>query len=52
MFLKNDKLEILKIFEKDGIVMVLVKSNTKLHNAVDKILDHYFKFDNTTKILF
>ena len=39
------KLRILKIYEKEKIVVVLIKSNTKLEHTIDNILGYYFESD-------
>ncbi len=46
------KLRILKIFEKDKIIVVLVKSNTQLHYTVVNIIGYYFESDDGPKSLF
>lgn len=40
------KLRILKIYEKEKIIVVLVKSNTKLEYTIDNILGYYFESDD------
>ena len=37
------KLRILKIYEKEKIIVVLIKSNTKLEHTIDNILGYYFE---------
>ena len=39
------KLRILKIYEKEKIIVVLIKSNTKLEHTIDNILGYYFESD-------
>ena len=39
------KLRILKIYEKETVIVVLVKSNTKLEHTVNNILGYYFESD-------
>jgi hypothetical protein len=41
-----DNLRILKIYEKDKTVIVLIKSNIQLHKSVDNILAYYFEVDD------
>jgi hypothetical protein len=41
-----NKLRVLKIYEKEKIVVVLVKSNTKLEHTIDKVLGYYFESDD------
>ncbi len=40
------KLRVLKIYEKEKIVVVLVKSNTKLEHTIDNVLGYYFESDD------
>jgi hypothetical protein len=37
---------ILKIYENDKIVIVLIKSNIQLHKSVDNILAYHFEMDD------
>jgi hypothetical protein len=37
------KLRILKIYEKEKVIVVLIKSNTKLEHTIDNILGYYFE---------
>jgi hypothetical protein len=41
-----NKLRILKIYENEKIVVVLIKSNTKLEHSVNNILGYYFESDD------
>jgi hypothetical protein len=41
-----DNIRILKIYENDKIVIVLIKSNIQLHKSVDNILAYYFEMDD------
>jgi hypothetical protein len=48
-----DNLRILKIYENDKIVIVLIKSNIHFHKSVDNILAYYFEIeDEIPKSLF
>ena len=38
-----ERIRILQIFEKDKIVVVLIKSNTSLDETVDNILGYYYE---------
>jgi hypothetical protein len=40
------KLRILKIYEKENVIVVLIKSNTKLEHTIDNILGYYFESDD------
>jgi hypothetical protein len=40
------KLRILKIYEKEKAIVVLIKSNTKLEHTIDNILGYYFESDD------
>ncbi|MGN6624782.1 MAG: hypothetical protein ACTHKK_11625 [Candidatus Nitrosocosmicus sp.] len=47
------RFRILKIYEKEQVVVVLIKTNTKLENTVNNILGYYFdNDDNLPKSLF
>ncbi len=46
------KLRILKIFEYDKTIFVLIKSNTQLEHTVDNILGYYYDLDETPRSLF
>lgn len=50
--LEHENLRILKLFEKDKIVVVLVNSNTQLQHTIDNILGYYYDLDETPKSLF
>jgi len=47
-----DKLRILKIFEDDKTIIVLIKSNTQLEHTVDNILGYYYDLDEIPRSLF
>ena len=47
-----DNMRVLKIIEKDRIVMVLVNSNTQLRYTIDNILGYYYDMDEIPKSLF
>ncbi len=47
-----NKLRILKIYEKDKIIIVLIKSYIQVHRSVDNILAYYFEIDEMPKSLF
>ena len=47
-----ENLRVLKIIEKDKIVVVLVNSNTQLQHTIDNILGYYYDLDETPKSLF
>jgi hypothetical protein len=40
------KLRILRIYEKEKVIGVLIKSNTKLEHTIDNILGYYFESDD------
>ncbi|MEJ7641305.1 MAG: hypothetical protein WKF36_03815 [Candidatus Nitrosocosmicus sp.] len=50
--LEHENLRVLKIIEKDKIVVVLVNSNTKLQHTIDNILGYYYDLDEVPKSLF
>jgi hypothetical protein len=50
--LEHENLRILKLIEKDKIVVVLVNSNTQLQHTIDNILGYYYDLDETPKSLF
>nr|MBA2267375.1 hypothetical protein [Nitrosopumilus sp.] len=50
--LEYDKLRILKIYEFDKTIFVLINSNTQLEHTVDNILGYYYDLDETPKSLF
>ena len=41
-----DNLRILKIYENDRLVVVLIKSSIQLHKSIDNILAYYFEMDD------
>ncbi len=47
-----DNLRVLKIMEKDKIVVVLVNSDTQLQHTIDNILGYYYHTDEIPKSLF
>ena len=51
-----EKIRILQIVDKNNIVVVLIKSNTSLHETIDNILGYYYEEDeeddNIPKSLF
>jgi hypothetical protein len=47
-----ENLRVLKLFEKDKIVVVLVNSNTQLQHTIDNILGYYYDTDEIPKSLF
>ena len=50
--LEYDNLRILKIYESDKIIFVLINSNTQLEHTVDNILGYYYDLDEIPKSLF
>lgn len=50
--IEYDKIRILKIFENDKIIVVLIKSNTQLEHTVDNILGYYYDLDEIPRSLF
>jgi hypothetical protein len=50
--MEYDKIRILKIFEEDKTIFVLINSNTQLEHTVDNILGYYYDLDETPKSLF
>jgi hypothetical protein len=50
--IEHENLRVLKIIEKDKIVVVLVNSNTQLQHTIDNILGYYYDLDETPKSLF
>lgn len=46
------KIRILKIFEEDKTIFVLINSNTQLEHTVDNILGYYYDLDDIPKSLF
>lgn len=47
-----EKIRILKIFEYNKTIFVLIKSNTQLEHTVDNILGYYYDLDEIPKSLF
>ena len=47
-----DQIRILKIFEEDKTIFVLINSNTQLEHTVDNILGYYYDLDDIPKSLF
>ncbi len=50
--LEYENLRILKIYESDKVVFVLINSNTQLAYTVDNILGYYYEADEIPKSLF
>jgi hypothetical protein len=50
--MEYDKIRILKIFENDKIIFVLINSNTQLEHTVDNILGYYYDLDEIPRSLF
>jgi len=50
--LEYDEMRILKIYESDKIIFVLIKSNTQLEHTVDNILGYYYESEELPKSLF
>jgi hypothetical protein len=50
--LEHENLRVLKIIEKDKIVVVLVNSNTQLQHTIGNILGYYYDLDEAPKSLF
>jgi hypothetical protein len=50
--MEYDKVRILKIFEEDKTIFVLINSNTQLEHTVDNILGYYYDLDEIPKSLF
>ena len=50
--LEYEKLRILKIYEFEKTVFVLINSNTQLEHTVDNILGYYYELDDVPKSLF
>ena len=50
--LEYDNLRILKIYESNKIIFVLINSNTQLEHTVDNILGYYYDLDEIPKSLF
>lgn len=47
-----DQIRTLIIYEKDRAAIVLIKSDTSLHETVDNILGYYYEADSSPKSLF
>ena len=47
-----ENIRILKIYESNKTIFVLIKSNTLLQHTVDNILGYYYDLDETPKSLF
>ena len=52
LVIEYDKIRILKIFENDKTIFVLIKSNTQLEHTVDNILGYYYDLDEIPRSLF
>lgn len=50
--MEYDKIRILKIFENDKTIFVLINSNTQLEHTVDNILGYYYDMDEIPRSLF
>lgn len=50
--LEYENLRILKIYEFEKTVFVLINSNTQLEHTVDNILGYYYELDDVPKSLF
>ena len=50
--LEYENLRILKIYEYEKTVFVLINSNTQLEHTVDNILGYYYELDDVPKSLF
>ena len=50
--LEYEHLRILKIYEFEKAVFVLINSNTQLEHTVDNILGYYYELDDVPKSLF
>jgi hypothetical protein len=50
--MEYEKIRILKIYEYDKTVYVLINSNTQLEHTVDNILGYYYDLDETPRSLF
>jgi hypothetical protein len=50
--IEYDKIRILKIFEADKTIFVLVNSNTQLEHTVNNILGYYYDMDEIPRSLF
>jgi hypothetical protein len=50
--IEYEKIRILKIYEPNKTIFVLIKSNTQLEHTVDNILGYYYDLDEIPKSLF
>ncbi len=50
--LEYERIRILKIYEFDKTIFVLINSNTQLEHTVDNILGYYYDLDEIPKSLF
>ncbi len=50
--IEYEKIRILKVYEPNKTVFVLIKSNTQLEHTVDNILGYYYDLDEIPKSLF
>ena len=50
--LEYDEMRILRIYESDKIIFVLINSNTQLERTVDNILGYYYESEELPKSLF
>ncbi len=50
--MEYDKIRILKIYEYDKTIFVIINSNTQLEHTVDNILGYYYDMDEIPKSLF
>jgi hypothetical protein len=50
--IEYDNIRILKIFEENKTIFVLINSNTQLEHTVDNILGYYYDLDEIPKSLF
>ena len=50
--LEYENLRILKFYEFEKTIFVLINSNTQLENTVDNILGYYYELDDVPKSLF
>ena len=50
--IEYDRIRILKIYEPNKTIFVLIKSNTWLEHTVDNILGYYYDLDEIPKSLF
>lgn len=52
LVIEYDKIRILKIYEDNRAIFVIINSNTQLEHTVDNILGYYYDLDETPKNLF